>query len=283
MSQVNETQMQAPEEKPEEKKKRSILKRKIEAGDIVRFAGILMSVGLAIWVTILFSQKFNEITASGQSGTFLENLLASGLALKDYIVVNYPRTGLLALLFLQFMQVIVSAIPSSLTSFASGMVLGLPMGLFISSLGSLLGTIVTFYLTRLLGRKILTLFISKKNIEQAEAMLAGNTSTLVLFILFILPTPKDLFAFFYGLTNMKASKFFLIATVGRIPGMFVTSYLGSHIEDRNWPVLIFFTVFGVVVTLAFVIFGNKIMALLKRKEPAEAELESASEQEEAGE
>jgi len=155
------------------------------------------------------------------------------------------------------------------------MILGLPMGLFISSLGSLLGTIVTFYLTRLLGRKVLTLFISKKNIEQAEAMLDGNTSTLVLFILFILPTPKDLFAFFYGLTNMKASKFFLIATIGRIPGMFVTSYLGAHIEDRNWPVLIFFTVFGVAVTLAFAIFTPQIMALLKKKKKAVPELEEA--------
>jgi len=276
---TDETELPEQEEQPEEKQKRKLLKRKMDAGDWIRLAGILASVGFAIWLTVVFKQKFGEITASGQSGTFLENMLASGLSLKDYIVTNYPRTGLLVLLFLQFMQVIVSAIPSSLTSFASGMVLGLPMGLLVSSLGSLIGTVVTFYLTRLLGRKMLTLFISKKNIEQAEKMLAGNTSTLVLFILFVLPTPKDLFAFFYGLTNMKAWKFFLIATVGRIPGMFVTSYLGSHIEDRNWPVLIFFTVFGVLVTLLFVIFGNKIMALLKKKKAVEVEQEL--EQEEA--
>ena len=41
---------------------------------------------------------------------------------------------------------------------------------------------------------------------------------------------------------MKASKFFLIFAVGRLPGMFVASYLGSHILDRNYALLAVVTV-----------------------------------------
>ena len=253
--------------------KKSILKREIEAGDIIRMVGIVIFVGIAIWLTIWFSQKFEAITASGgQPGggapnNFLEKLLASAQGLKEYIVVNHPRTGILVLTLLQFLQVIITAIPSSITSFASGMIYGWPMGLLISSVGSALGTAVTFYLTRLLGRRVLTLFVSRKNIEKMENFINAETSTLVLFILFVIPSPKDFFPFFVGLTNMKAWKFFLISLIGRIPGAFIGCYLGATVDNRNWALLIGMTVFAVTVSALFVIFNNKIMALLKKKKP----------------
>ena len=249
----------------ENKKKITLLKRKPEAQDWIRIAGILLCVGLAAWITVVFSRKFGEITAGGGSGTFLENLLASAMSLKDYIVTNYPRTGLLILLFLQFMQVIVTAIPSSLTSFASGMIYGLPAGLLISCVGSALGTFITFGLTRLLGRRVLTLFVSEKNIEKMEKLIDGDMSALVLLILFILPSPKDFFPFFVGLTGMKGSKFHLIAIVGRIPGIFVAAYLGANVANRNWALLIGMTAFAVIVSVLFVVFNNKLIAFLKRK------------------
>ena len=259
--------------------KKHILKREIEAGDIVRMVGILIFVGFAVWMTILLSQKFEAITASGgqspgvgQPGTslignFLENLLASAQSLKDYIIFNFPRTGLLILTFLQFVQVVITAIPSSITCFASGMIYGWPMGLLISSVGSFMGTALTFYLTRLLGRRVLTLFVSKKNIGKMENFVNGDTSTLVLLILFIIPSPKDFFPFFIGLTNMKAWKFFLISVIGRIPGAFIGCYLGATVDNRNWALLIGVTIFAVAVSAAFVIFNSKIMAFLKKKKP----------------
>ena len=251
------------------KEKKRILKREIEAGDIIRMVGIVIFVGIAIWLTIWFSQKFEAITAnSGQpgaaAGNFLDRMMDSAQSLKDYIVVNYPRTGILVLTFLQFMQVVITAIPSSITSFASGMIYGWPMGLLISSVGSLAGTVLTFYLTRLLGRRVLTLFISKKNIDKMEGFIDGETSTLVLLILFIIPSPKDFFPFFVGLTNMKSWKFFLISVIGRIPGAFIGCYLGATVDNRNWALLIGMTIFAVTVSALFVIFNNKIMALLKR-------------------
>ena len=257
--------------------KKIILKRKIEAGDVVRMAGILIFIGFAIWMTVLFSQKFEAITANGgaaggQSGAswianFLESMLASAQSLKDYIIVNFPRTGILVLTFLQFMQVVITAIPSSITCFASGMIYGWPMGLLISSVGSFAGTVLTFYLTRLLGRRVLTLFVSKKNIDKMENFVNADTSTLVLLILFIIPSPKDFFPFFIGLTNMKPWKFFLISIIGRIPGTFMGCYLGATVDNRNWALLIGFTVFAIVASASFVIFNNKIMAFLKRKKP----------------
>ena len=251
--------------------KKQLLKRKIEAGDIVRMVGILLFLGFAVWVTVFFSRKFDAIAVngglSGAGGVmgFLDNMLVSAQSLKDYILSHYGAYAAVALTFLQFLQVVITAIPAAITSFASGMIYGAWGGLLISMAGTALGTAFTFYLTRLLGRRVLTLFVSQKNIEKMENFIDADTSTLVLLIMFIIPCPKDFFPFFVGLTKMKAWKFFLLSAVGRIPGMFLTAYLGATVTERNWGLLIGMTVFAIVISLSFVIFNNKIMALLKRK------------------
>jgi len=256
--------------------KKTFLKRKIEAGDVIRIVGICVFVGLAVWLTILFTRQFEAITASGGQSAgsgggalsplinFLDNMLRSAQNLTDYISVNYGAYAALILIFLQFMQVVITAIPAAITSFASGMIYGVWGALLISMVGTALGTALTFYLTRLLGRRVLTLFISQKNIDKMERFINADTSTLVLFILFVIPSPKDFFPFFVGLTKMKAWKFFLISAIGRIPGMFVTSYLGATVAERNWGLLIGMTVFAVAASALFVVFNKRLMALLQR-------------------
>ena len=258
--------------------KKHILKRKIEAGDIVRIVGILLFVGFVVWMTVLFSREFEVITAGGgqsgavPAGNFLDKMLLSAQNLTEYISSNFGAYAVVVLTFLQFLQVVITAIPAAITSFASGMIYGVWGALLISAVGTALGTALTFYLTRLLGRRVLTLFVSQKNIDKMENFIDADTSTLVLFILFIIPSPKDFFPFFVGLTKMKAWKFFLISFIGRLPGMFVTSYLGATVADRNWVLLIGMTIFAIAASALFVIFNKKIMELLKRKkaQPLEA-------------
>ena len=252
-------------------KKVQILKRKIEAGDIVRMAGILLFIAFAVWLTILFTKQFEVITAGGgQSaatppGNFLDKMLLSAQNLTEYITDNFGVYAALVFVFLQFLQVVITAIPAAITSFASGMIYGVWGGLLISAVGTLLGTVLTFYLTRLLGRRVLTLFVSQKNIDKMENFMDADTSTIVMLIMFIIPSPKDFFPFFVGLTNMKAWKFFLISTAGRLPGMFLTAYLGATVADRNWGLLIGMTIFATVASASFVIFNKRIMNRLRRK------------------
>lgn len=89
-------------------------------------------------------------------------------------------------------------------------------------------------------------------------------------MLFILPTPKDFFSYFMGLTNIKTWKYFAISALGRLPGMFVTTYMGAHILDRNYVLLACSVAFMSVVMILLVLFNNKIMALLKKKKTEEA-------------
>jgi len=153
------------------------------------------------------------------------------------------------------------------------MIYGFWWGMLVNIVGTAIGTAISFYLTRLLGRRVLTLFVSEKNIAKMEKVIDGNTSMLVMLVLFIIPSPKDFFAYFLGLTNMKASKYFLISLIGRIPGMLISTYLGVHILDAkpDYWLLIGCTVFAVSASVLFVVFKDKIMALLKRKKASPLE------------
>jgi uncharacterized membrane protein YdjX (TVP38/TMEM64 family) len=253
-----------------------ILKRKIEAGDWIRIAAIAVFLGLLAWAAAAYLRTFGQFTgleAAEQAGNWLQRLLgnmnASGIAFRDYISAHYPKSGLAVMFLLQVLLVVIAAIPSWIVAFACSMIYGMGWGLLINIAGAALGTAISFYLARLLGRRVLTLFVSEKNISKIEKLLDGNTSLWVLLFLFIIPSPKDLFSYFIGLTNMKAPKYFLISLFGRLPTMLAVAYLGAHILDRNYVPLAVCFAAAVLATAFFVIFKDKIMAMLKSKKTVE--------------
>jgi len=249
----------------------------MEAGDWIRIAAIAAFLGLLVWAAVTYLRTFGQFTgieAAERTGNWLQrwlnNMFASGAAFRDYISVQYPRSGLAVMFFLQILLVVIAAIPALIVSFAAGMIYGMGWGMLINIAGTALGTVVSFYLARLLGRRVLTLFVSEKNITKIEKLLDGNTSLWVLLFLFVIPSPKDFFSYFIGLTNMKAPKYFLISLFGRLPTMLATAYLGAHILDRNYVPLIVCLGLCILAAVVFVIFKDKIIARLRPKKTEEA-------------
>jgi len=244
----------------------NMLKRNIERSDIIRIAGIALFLGLAVWGVAMFARSFGAITAAEKTGNFLQDMQASAIQMKEYIAVQYPKAGVAVMLFLQALHVVASVIPSTIISFANGMIYGLWKGLLICTIGSAVGTAISFYLARLLGRRALTLFVSQKNIDKMEKMISGDTSAFLLLLLFIVPSPKDFFAYFLGLTNMKASKYFLISAVGRIPGTLTTIYLGTLAlnQNPNYGLIIGCTVAALILTVLSFVFKDKLLSIGKK-------------------
>jgi len=240
------------------------LKRKIEPQDIVRLIGIAIVLGLLIWGGIFYSQTF--LNAGDQSGNFIENLQSSGLLFREFIVNTEPFWGFLLMMFLQIMPVVVSAVPSTLTSVVGGMVYGFWGGMALTIVGSAIGATISFFLARILGRRVLTLFVSRKNIDKIEGMLDGNASVLVLLFLYAIPSPKDFFSYFLGLSSMPFWKFITISTIGRIPGMVVAVYIGIlALESPNWTLMIGFGIFALVISALVLVFSKRITGFLSRK------------------
>ena len=231
------------------------LKRKPQMRDYLNIAAILILIGLFIWIGIAYSNTIGEMKTG--------DLLSTAENLRDYIL-SFGNAGILVIILLHILQVVVSAIPSVLVQFAGGLIYGMGIGMITGLIGIPIGTAISFYLSRFLGKRVVTLFVSEKDIDKIEALVSSNTSALVLLILFILPTPKDFLAYFVGLTNMKAFKFFLISAVGRLPGMLMATYLGAHIFDRNYVLIVSVVVFCSIFTLLVFIYKNKILSLISK-------------------
>ena len=261
----------------EEPAKKSILKRKIEVQDWIRIAAILAFIGLLVWAAVMYMRTFGQFTdieAAERTGNWLQNWLdnmfASGVAFRDYISAQYPKGGLAVLFLLQILLVVIAAIPALIISMVCGMIYGMGWGMLVNIVGTAIGTAISFSLARLLGRRVLTLFVSEKNIAKIEKLLDGNTSFWVLMFLFVIPSPKDFFSYFFGLTNMKASKYFLISLIGRIPTMLATVYLGSNILDRNYIPLAVCLGLTILAAVMVFIFKDRIIARLNGKKTVEA-------------
>jgi uncharacterized membrane protein YdjX (TVP38/TMEM64 family) len=201
------------------------MKRRLETRDLLSIVVIL----LLMWLFIYIGREYFVSIKKG-------GILASAENLRLFIL-SYGRWGLVIMIGLHALHVIVSVIPSALVQFAGGLIYGMSLGMLSGFIGITAGTACSFYLSRLLGRRVVTLFVSEKNLQKLDELAVSDRTALVLLLLFILPVPKDFIAYCVGLTNIRAGLFFLIAAAGRLPGMLIATYLGSHLLERNYLLL----------------------------------------------
>jgi len=231
----------------------------MEPRDWVHIALILLVLALFAWVFRLYQSILAEIPGG--------NLLETAIAMKEAIVERYGGAGMAVVTGLLALQLVITVIPSTSMQFVAGMIYGIPLGLLICVAGTAAGTAVAVFLSRLLGRRVITLFFSEKTLAKAEGFLEGSRSTLALTVLFLLPSPKDVFTYIIGLSNMKWWKYFLISVLGRIPGMIMVLVVGNMVLEPGDFVkvgIISAVVFAAAVSV--VLFKNKLLGLVRKKD-----------------
>lgn len=231
------------------------LKRKPEKQDYISAVILVALIAIFAWLWTKYSDSIGALSGG--------DLISSAENLKK-LILSYGNAGVLVLIFLHILQVLISVIPAAIVQIAGGLIYGIPFAVITGIIGVFIGTAITFYMSRLLGRRFVTLFVSEKNLDELEKRLSSNTSSLVLFLLYVIPFPKDFIAYFVGLTGMKASKLLLISTIGRIPGMFVAAYLGSNLISRNYIPLIAVTVFCCVSFIVAYIYKDKFFNFISK-------------------
>ena len=227
--------------------------RKPEKKDWLSVCVILILLACFIWIGFKYISIYDELKGDGLIST-AKNLQKA--------ILSYGRAGLLVIVLLHALHVIVSVIPAALIQFAGGLIYGIPVGMAVGIIGVTAGTAVSFCLSRFLGRRILTLFMSDKTINKMDRLISNDMSYITLLILFIIPFPKDFIAYFVGLTSMSAFRFFMISAIGRLPGMFVATYLGSNVIDSNLTLTITVGLITLTALLLFYFFKDKLLDFL---------------------
>jgi uncharacterized membrane protein YdjX (TVP38/TMEM64 family) len=157
---------------------------------------------------------------------------------------------------LQIGQVVFAPIPGDVTGFLGGCLFGAWGGFFLSSVGLTIGSMLNFLIGHFLGERVIRRIVSCESYDKYNELVQYK-GVLVIFIFFLLPVfPKDYLCLFLGLTTMPTSVFFVVSTIGRLPGTIALSVQGASIFEKNY-------MFFVVVTTLCIFFA--IVAYLTRE------------------
>mgnify|MGYP000873105401 CR=1 FL=1 len=186
---------------------------------------------------------------------------------------SFGWKGIIIFIGLQVLQVVVAAIPGEFTQLAGGYLYGTFFGTLYSLAGIVLGSVIVFYAARLLGYPLVRLLVSQKQLEKFSFMVNNSKSEAAMFILFLIPgIPKDILTYIAGITPVKPLKFFVIITIGRLPALLGSSFIGHNTQLGNYGIVIAVSAVAAILFFLGLFFRDRIInwthKLIKRnKEP----------------
>jgi len=204
---------------------------------VIGFPALLVTLGVLayIWKDPLF------------------NLFRSAEALRSW-VESRGVLAPLAFIGLQIVQVIIFFIPGEVVQIAGGFAFGLWGGTLWSVIGILVGALFNFGVGRILGRPFVEAVFGTERTRRIEAATAGGRAAAGFFLLFAIPgIPKDVLTYAAGASRLPFSAFIVVSTLGRLPGIVGSAYMGSAVYDKDYLAAI------IVVTIASILFASGLV------------------------
>ena len=165
-------------------------------------------------------------------------------------------------ILLQFSQVVLLPIPSTVTVVAGSALFGPLLGSIYSLIGIMLGSLVAFLIGRYAGHRVVAWIIGKETLDKWLKKIKGKDK-LFLSAMFLLPVfPDDVLCFVAGLSSMSVWLFLAVIAVSRVLAIFTTSYAITLIPFTTWWGLLIWGIFAVLVILLFVVLYKKADAIL---------------------
>lgn len=175
--------------------------------------------------------------------------------MKNFIL-DFGFYGRLAFVLLQFLQVTILPIPSTVTTIAGSIIYGPFQASLLSLSGILLGSFIAFLLGRVFGRKLVVFMVGEHTCEKWRNGLSQAKYSFL--IMMLLPFfPDDILCIVAGMTNMSWGFFALCQFISRPIGIFITCYLGSGelIPFHGWGIVVWFVI--AILTVLLLVFTTK--------------------------
>ena len=226
-------------------------------------AKLLLSVGLITF--ILMTIAFLAFT--GYLQTLLEQLrfMFSGRENLRRYIESFGAWAPVAFILAQAFQVVFAPIPGEFTGAVGGFIFGVWPNVLYSTIGLTLGSVMAFWAARIIGLPLVKLVVSKKYLDRFE-FLTHRKGILVALAFFTIPGfPKDILSYILGLSPMSFLTFFLVCTLGRIPGTIMLSFSGAAVYDENWPLLITLAIVCAVLISIFYFRRDQIELWLRSR------------------
>mgnify|MGYP005761991223 FL=1 len=165
-------------------------------------------------------------------------------------------------ILLQFSQVVLLPIPSTVTVVAGTALFGPFLGSVYSLIGIMIGSLTAFLIGRYAGYRVVSWMVGKETLDGWLKKIKGKDK-LFLSAMFLLPVfPDDVLCFIAGLSSMSLLFFLVIIFISRILAIFVTSYAIALIPFTTWWGILIWCVFALAVITLFVVLYKKSDAIL---------------------
>jgi uncharacterized membrane protein YdjX (TVP38/TMEM64 family) len=220
----------------------------------IRYILILLAILLLLYYYWETHEGFREIVHFFSSEKRINTFVAS-----------FGIYAPLAFIALQILQVVIAPIPGEITGIIGGYLFGILPGFFYSSVGLSLGSLLAFLISRRLGLPFVRRFVGQETMAKFDYLME-HQGAFFSFIFFVIPSlPKDTFCYLLGLSPMHVLTFFIISTVGRMPGTLLLTLQGQAIQSEQYR--LFFLVLGLVscFTILTIIYRDRIDRWLRSR------------------
>lgn len=167
--------------------------------------------------------------------------------------------GFMTALFilLQFLQVVILPIPSTVTVVAGSALFGPLWGSIYSLIGIVIGSLVAFLVGRYAGYPVVSWLIGKETLDKWLKKIKGKDK-LLLSAMFLLPVfPDDILCFVAGISSMSIWLFLGVILVSRVLAIFMTSYSITLIPFNTWWGILIWAILFVLIVCLFVVLYKK--------------------------
>lgn len=222
--------------------------------DLFKFGGLIAFFVLMAVVCVAIAPLILELTEPGGVERVVQD------------VRNAGPGGVLILLGMQFLQVVVAFIPGEVVQVAAGMMYGPWSGAAVVLVGCVISSAFIFFIVHKLGAPFVRAMIPEKWMGKLEDFEETDKLDVMVFVLFLIPgLPKDVFTYLVPLTDMSMRNFLVLSTVGRIPGILMSTLAADGLMEGDImrSVLLFLVAAG-IAALA-IVFHEKIMHAFAKK------------------
>ncbi len=149
-------------------------------------------------------------------------------------VAGFGPWGPLVTIALNVAQVLLAPIPGQFVGIVNGYLYGIGLGTLYSMAGLLLGTTLAMALGRWFGRPLVEYLATPDALARWDRI-AGRQGPLFFFLVFLFPfVPDDISCFLIGLSSLSIPRMVVLAVLGRLPGVFVSCWVGAYATELPW-------------------------------------------------
>ncbi len=184
---------------------------------------------------------------------------------KKFLKQTLRQWGILApivFILLQALQVVISPVPGEATGFLGGYLFGEWLGLLYSVIGLTLGSVVAFWIGRWLGERYVRNLVSQQTWDKLGFIVEAEGAILCFMIYLIPGLPKDIICYLFGISPMPLWVFAVVSGLGRIPGTWVLSAQGAHVETGNYFHVILISAICAAIALPLYYYRHRIVGWL---------------------